>query len=111
HPGPDEASNREVLLVHSQEFHTSWWGHMGLLGLDDHILVPGYAAYPYTPAASLHPDNVTVADLAHGQGALAGHVHPFLAPAPDPARDPSLTDSLPVEVALGRLDYYEVVGF
>ena len=111
HPGPDAASNRDVLLVHSQEFHTSWWGHTGLLGLDDHILIPGYAGYPYTPAASLWPDNVAVAELAHEQGALAGHVHPFLAPAPDPARDASLTDSLPVEVALGKLDYYEVVGF
>lgn len=110
-PGPDPASNRDVLLLHTQEYHTSYWGHMGLLGLDDHILVPGYAAYPYTAAASLYPDNVAVADLAHAQDALVGYVHPFAAPPPDPARDPSLTNGLPVDAALGKVDYYEVVGF
>src|SRR5690606_13288007 len=88
-----------------------FWGHMGLLGLDDHILIPGYSAYPYTAAASLYPDNATAADLAHAQNAAVGYVHPFLAPPPDPATDPSLTNALPVDAALGKIDYYEVVGF
>src|SRR5690606_11779409 len=88
-----------------------FWGHMGLLGLDDHILIPGYSAYPYTAAASLYPDNAAVADLAHAQDALVGYVHPFLAPPPDPVSDPELTNALPVDAALGKLDYYEVVGF
>jgi TolB protein len=39
-----------------------------------------------------------------------GHVHPFDV-VPDPVKDPVLTDSLPVEAALGKLDYYEVLGF
>jgi hypothetical protein len=51
-----------------------------------------------------------VADLAHEQGALVGHVHPYDV-IPDPDKDPVLTDSLPVEAALGKLDYYEVLGF
>ncbi len=110
-PEPDGASTESVALLHSQEYHTSYWGHMGLLGLDDHILIPGYSAYPYTAAASLYPDNVAVADMAHAQNAAVGHVHPFLAPPPDPARDASLTNSLPVDAALGKIDYYEVVGF
>lgn len=108
---PDEASTRNVLLLHSQEFHTSYWGHMGLLGLNDHLLVPIYSGYPGTAAASLYPDNATVADLAHAQNALVGYVHPFLSPPPDPANDASLTNELPVDVALGKVDYYEVVGF
>ena len=110
-PDPDPASNADVALLHSQEYHTSYWGHMGLLGLDDHILIPGYSAYPYTAAASLYPDNATAADLAHEQNAAVGYVHPFLAPPPDPATDESLTNALPVDAALGKLDYYEVVGF
>lgn len=108
---PDAASDAAVLLLHSQEFHTSYWGHLGLLGLNDHLLLPGYAAYPGTAAASLYPDNATVARLAHEQQALVGYVHPFLAPPPDPVHDESLTDELPVDAALGLVDYYEVVGF
>ena len=44
-PLPDKASTKDVLLMHSQEYHTSYWGHLGLLGLSDHYLIPGYAAY------------------------------------------------------------------
>ena len=107
--GVDPASTAEVLLRHSQEFHTSFWGHMGLLGLTSHVLVPDYAAYVNTAASSPHPMNVTVADLAREQGALVGYVHPFDA-FPDPEKEP-LSHELPVGVALGKVDYYEVVGF
>lgn len=108
---PDQASNENVLLMHSQEFHTSFWGHMGLLGLTSHLLLPDYSAYPDTAAASLFPDNATVARLAREQGAAVGYVHPFEPPAPDPAKDTYLTNAFPVDVALGLIDYYEVVGF
>jgi hypothetical protein len=37
-------------------------------------------------------------------------VHPFDA-LPDPAKDERLTNALPADVALGKVDYYEVVGF
>jgi hypothetical protein len=39
-----------------------------------------------------------------------GYVHPYAA-LPDPAHDAVLTSELPVDVALGKVDYYEVVGF
>lgn len=107
---PDPVSTDRVLVLHGQEFHTSLWGHMGLLGLNEHFLVPDYAAYPNTAAASPAPGNGTVVDLAHGQGALAGYVHPFDV-FPDPAHAAPLANSLPVEAALGKVDYYEVVGF
>lgn len=107
---PDSASNPRVVLSQSQEFHTSYWGHLGLLGLNDHVLLPGYAAYPNTAAASLYPTNASIADLAHAQSALVGYVHPF-DQVPDPAHDAVLTNELPVDAALGKVDYYEVVGF
>jgi dipeptidyl aminopeptidase/acylaminoacyl peptidase len=109
-PYPDKASTKDVLLMHSQEYHTSYWGHLGLLGLSDHYLIPGYAAYTYTGSASLYPDNAAVADLAHKQGAMVGYVHPFNK-APDPFHDAKVTDELPIDVALGKVDYIEVVGF
>ncbi len=107
---PDAASTASTLLLHSQEFHTSYWGHLGLLNLTRNFLLPGYAAYPGTAAASLFPTNADIADLAHAQGALVGYVHPFDS-APDPAKDASLTDELPVDVALGKVDYIEAMGF
>jgi TolB protein len=109
-PQLDPASTTDRLLLHGQEFHTSYWGHLGLLNLTKNFILPGYAAYPNTAAASLYPANANIADLAHEQGALVGYVHPFDS-FPDPAKDASLTAELPVDVALGKVDYIEVVGF
>jgi len=102
----------DVLLVQGQEFHTSYWGHRGVLRLKEHLLLPGYAGYPNTAAASLYPMNADVYDMAHAQGALVGAVHPF-DEVPDPFAKPAqkITDELPVDVALGKLDYMEIVGF
>jgi len=107
---PDPVSDKDFLLMHSQEFHTSFWGHLGVIGLREHYLLPDYVAYPNTAAASLYPSNATVADNAHAQGALVGYVHPFDT-LPDPVNDPVLHNALPVDVALGKVDYFEVVGF
>jgi hypothetical protein len=84
---------------------------MGLLGLTSHNLNPDYAGYPNTAAASLYPSNAAIADLAHEQGALVGYVHPFDT-KPDPAdTSQSLSYELPVDVALGAVDYLEVMGY
>ncbi len=107
---PDSASTKRTLLLHGQEFHTSYWGHLGVLNLKDHYLIPDYAGYPNTGAASLYPTNAAVADLAHEQGGLMGYVHPWDWD-PDPAKEEKLTNALPVDAALGKMDYYEVVGF
>jgi TolB protein len=101
-----------VSIIQGQEFHTSYWGHRGILGLGDHLLLPGYAGYPNTAAASLVPMNADVYDAAHAQGAVVGAVHPF-DELPDPFAKPAqrITDELPVDVALGKIDYMEIVGF
>jgi TolB protein len=104
--------DQDAQVMHGQEFHTSYWGHRGLLNMKEHLLLPGYAGYPNTAAASLYPMNADVYDMAHAQGALVGAVHPFDA-VPDPFANPpqKITDELPVDVALGKLDYMEIVGF
>ena len=107
---PDPASGDGVTILHSQEYHTSYWGHLGLLGLNDHYLTPGFVAYQNSPLASAWPDNGAIADLAHAQGALVGYVHPFDT-VPDPAHDKSLSNELPADVANGKVDYVEIVGF
>lgn len=110
-PGPDPASNSNVTLLHGQEFHTSFWGHMGLLNLKENLILPGYVGYPQTAVSSLYPHNGFVADAAHRQGAFVGYVHPYEVPEifPDLASTISHTD--PVDAALGRVDYYELLGF
>jgi hypothetical protein len=107
---PDPASTATTLLLHSQEYHTSYWGHLGLLNLTNNILLPGYSGYPDTAAASLFPSNANVADLAHDQHALVGYVHPYDG-VPDPSKDESVNNELPVDLALGKVDYIEVLGF
>jgi TolB protein len=108
---PDPVSTAATVIVHDQEYHTSAWGHIGLLGLRRNIILPGYAGYVNTAAASLYPTNAAVMDLAHEQGAITGYVHPFDSyPEPDDSTKP-LTDELPVDVALGKVDYYEALGF
>jgi TolB protein len=109
-PKLDTASTKDHLLLHGQEFHTSYWGHIGLLNLTRNFILPGYAAYPNTAAASLYPANANVADMAHEQGALVGYVHPFDS-FPDPTKEDALTAELPADVALGKVDYIEVLGF
>ncbi|MSQ91731.1 MAG: hypothetical protein EXR87_02195 [Gammaproteobacteria bacterium] len=106
---PDPASGERVLF-HAQEYHTSLWGHLGLLNLSDHLLLPGFTAYRHTALASPWPHNGAIADLAHAQGALVGYVH--LADAEIlPATDRSLSNEFPADVAQGKVDYLEVMGF
>ena len=108
--GPDPASDDGVLIIHAQEYHTSFWGHLGLLHLSDHLLTPDFAAYRNTALASPYPHNGVIADLAHAQDALVGYVHPFDWDI-DPAKEKSLSNQLPADVANGKVDYIEVVGF
>jgi TolB protein len=104
---PDPASTPTNLLLHGQEYHTSYWGHLGILNLTRNFLLPGYAGYPNTAAASLFPANAIIADMAHEQKALVGYAHPYETVS-DPMKD---ARELPVDVALGKVDYIEVVGF
>ena len=108
-PDLDPASTDRLLILHGQEFHTSYWGHLAIVNLQ-HLLLPGYAAYPFTAAASPYPHNAAVADMAHAQHALVGYAHPFDEDV-DPRQAAPLTNALPVDAALGKLDYYEAVGF
>jgi Tol biopolymer transport system component len=105
----DPVSFPNFQILDGQEFHTSYWGHLGLLDTK-HVIIPGYAGYPNTPAASISPTNADVADMGHAMGGLVGYVHPF-DEFPEPEKDATITDELPVDVALGKVDYYEVLGF
>ena len=109
-PDVDPASTERIAIAHGQEFHTSYWGHLTILNLAQHMLLPGYAGYPFTAAASPYPHNAAVADMAHLQHGLVGYAHPFDEDV-DPGQSAPLTNALPVDAALGKMDYYEAIGF
>jgi TolB protein len=110
-PDPDPVSTPDFLLAHGQEFHTGFWGHTGLIGLGEHYVLPDYAAYARTALASLFPTNAFVADVARAQRGLMGYVHPFDF-APDTSRIQSgIPYELPIDAAVGKLDYLEVMGY
>ena len=70
-PGPDPASRPGTLIMHGQEYHTSFWGHVGLLGLSQHLVLPGYTAYANTGVAT--PPAHQRARVRHGP--VAGRRH------------------------------------
>jgi TolB protein len=107
---PDPVSTPRTIIKHDEEYHTSYWGHTGHLGLTSRLILPNYAGYANTAAASLYPDNSTIFDLTHAQRGISGYVHPY-SEFPDPAGAEPLTHALPVDVALGKVDYLEVGGF
>ncbi len=109
-PGKDPASRDNVVIMQAQEFHTSFWGHLGLLYLSDHLITPDFAAYRHTAMASPYPYNGVIADLAHAQGGLVGYVHPFDFPVV-PDKEKSLSHELPADVIEGKVDYLEIVAF
>lgn len=99
-----------VTIYPAQEHHTSYWGHLGLLHLDDHFLTPDFSAYQASALTSPYPHDGVIADLAHKQRALVGYVHPYDWII-EPQKEKSLTHTFPADVALGKVDYFEVVGF
>jgi len=107
----DAASDKETLIFSGQEYHTSYWGHIGLLGLTDHIVLPGYAGYQGTAAASLVPMNAQVMELAHRQNGVTGYVHVFDGPVDPADTTVPLRSEVPVDVVLGLVDYMEILGF
>jgi hypothetical protein len=107
----DPATRRDasgITIFRNQEYHTSYWGHLGLLHLQRY-LTPDFSAYQHSALTSPYPHNGVIADLVHQQGGLVGYVHPFdTVPVPETE---SLTNAMPVDVALNKTDYIEVVGF
>ncbi|MCB0656587.1 MAG: PD40 domain-containing protein, partial [Saprospiraceae bacterium] len=102
---------KDIMILQGQEYHTSFWGHLGLLNLTEHYLIPDYVGYPYTAVESIFPHNSYVADVVHQQKGLVGYVHPFYDFQLFPRQSETLTNALPIDAALGNVDYYEVVGF
>jgi TolB protein len=109
-PTPPIATE-DLIVAHGQEFHTGLWGHTSLIGLREYYVLPDYAGYANTALASLFPTNAVVFDLARAQGALTGYVHPFDFRPDLGAIQGGIPYELPVDVATGKVDFFEVMGY
>lgn len=102
---PYEMSTEDRILHYTQEFRGSY-GHVALLGLQRFImpLIGGARGTPYAP------DVLKLAhiDATYDQGGIAGFVHPYNGPVDTPQR--AATADIPVHVALGRGDFFDVVS-
>jgi TolB protein len=108
-PDPHFRANR--LLYFNEEYRPSFAGHLDLENLKK-LFFPVYDGYPGTPYAANYPSNAQVEDSIHSQGGFVGYAHPYLIPR---GEDPSQVDyggarEFPADVALGKLDFYDVMS-
>jgi len=102
---PSPLSTPDYILQYAEEFRGSL-GHMELLGISRFVL-PLTAGVGGTAYAQPVLDQ-TYIDSAHAQGGIAGFPHPYYRPPTTPERAASTL--IPVDVALGRGDYYDVAS-
>ena len=104
----DPHSTKDRLLYFNEEYRPPWYGHISLLNLTTHLISPFTTGYEGTAIESLYPSNTDILRLAHAQGAIGGYVHPH-------QTEPSQADyagarGFPVDVALGTVDYLELMS-
>lgn len=102
-------SKRDRLMYFNEEYRPGFAGHMALLNLKEFVW-PQFLGSQSTALAAHYPPNGHVLDMVHAQGGIAGYVHPFTTPTRDPEEyDYSGAREFPVNVALGNVDYYDVM--
>lgn len=103
---PHPLSTSDHILQYAQEFRGSF-GHVGLAGVREFItpLIGGAANTPFA-ADRLNADYL---GAARAQGATGGFMHPFTGAVDTPERVG--TQEIPVDVALGAGDFYDVICF
>ena len=103
---PHPLSTDDHILQYAQEFRGAF-GHVGLAGVSEFItpLIGGAANTPFA-ADRLNADYL---DAARAQGATGGFMHPFSGSVETP--ESVGTQEIPVDVALGSGDFYDVICF
>jgi len=103
--GPGVRTTHHVL--NGIEFQSNYLGNLGLLSA-----YPSssrrYAAYPNAARTGFFPTNADIVDWFHQTNRLVGYAQNF-SEVPNPVNDEKLSYELPIDVALGKVDYYEVL--
>jgi Tol biopolymer transport system component len=103
--GPDPLSTDNYILYWNQEFRSTIWGHMTLLNLRQ-VVEPVFTGFKETTNPWDSPTNSDIADRTHWQKGLVNYTHPQS--GPDPFKAPYAGKSLPVDVALGKIDTLDI---
>ena len=99
---PDPLSSSEVILYWNQEFRSTHWGHMTLVNLSQ-LVEPIFTGFKDTTNPWDAPTNSDIADRTHLQHGLVNYTHGAQNPA-DPYLGAYTGKSIPVDVALGKID-------
>jgi hypothetical protein len=99
---PDPLSTDETLLYWNQEFRSTIWGHMTLVNLSQ-VVEPIFTGFKDTTNPWDIPTNSDIADRTHLQNGLVNYTHVAQRPE-DPYQNPYTGKSIPVDVALGKID-------
>jgi hypothetical protein len=103
---PDPASGPRSILYWNEEFRATLWGHLTLVNLKQ-LVEPIFTGFADTTNPWDAPTNADVADHTHLQGGHVNYTHPA-ANAKDPYLSAYSGKSLPVDVALGKIDSLDI---
>ena len=106
-PYDEKRSTPERIISFGEEYRPPWYGHVNFINLTKHLISPFTTGYEGTAIESLYPSNTDMFRIGKKQGALTGYVHPYTS-------DPETSGygnarGFPVDVALGTVDYIEVM--
>jgi len=103
---PDPLSSSETVLYWNEEFRATLWGHMTLLNLK-RLVEPIFTGFRDTTNPWDAPTNADIADVTHLQGGHVNFTHPA-AGSGDPFLGAYAAKSVPVDVALGKIDSLDI---
>ncbi len=108
--GSHPLSQPDRILMVGEEYRPPFYGHVFLLGLQDHLISPFTTGYEGTAIESLYPSNTDMFRKARAQGATVGYVHAF--GGEDDPIDTNLggAKGFIVDAALGTTDAVEWSG-
>jgi hypothetical protein len=105
----DARSTSRTLLYWNQEFRSTIWGHMTFANLSA-LVEPIFTGFKDTTNPWDVPTNADLAGRTRAQGGVASYTHPAN-DLEDPYRTAYSGKGIPVDVALGRIDTIDVMGF
>jgi hypothetical protein len=103
--GPDPLSTPENILYWNQEFRSTLWGHMTLVNLGQ-LVEPIFTGFAGTTNPHDTPSNADIADRTHWQKGVVNYTH--VSQAEDWTKTPYAAKSIPIDVALGKIDTLDI---